>query len=822
MIKNILGALLLVSGLALLPVTQIQAQTDYSHVKVDELSDAQVKQMMQRATEMGYTDAQLEQMAAARGMSAAEIQKLRGRVEKIRKQGLSGTDVVEAGKEQSAAAAGRSVNQLGRDTLAPAKTEEPKSRIFGADLFKNNAITFEPNLRMATPAGYIIGPDDELLLDLTGDNEASYKLKVSPEGFIQMEYVGRVAVGGLTIQQATEKIRSVMAGTYPSLRTGRSQIALNLGNIRSIKIVITGEVTKPGTYTLPSLATIFNALYASGGPSQNGSFRKIQVIRNNQVVTVVDVYDFLVNGLQSGNIRLQDQDVIHVPVYENRVDVVGEVKRSAIFEVLPNETFADVLRFAGGFSEMAYTARIKAFQNTPTERRIIDIAAAEFAAYHPKNGDRIFVEPILNRFENKVEINGAVFRPGIFELSRGLTLSQLIQQAAGLREDAFLSRGYIIRLNPDNTTSLVPFDVAEVLRNAAADIVLQREDMVQISSVFDLREEYKVSIGGEVRSPGSFNYADNMTVKDLVQMAGGFKEGATSKRIEVSRRIRTADLSQQSAPAAEVFTINIDSTLGLTGNEFVLKPFDIVSVRSAEGFSLQQQVKIEGEVLYPGIYTVNYKNERISDIIKRAGGLTAFAFAEGASLKRPGADASKSKNVVNDKEDDELRLLNLQRLQQRGAKDSNLLIAERIVASDLVGIDLVQILKKPASRQDLILEDGDIIRIPRLLQTVKVTGEVLNPNNVVYVPGKTFEYYINSAGGFTQKALKRRAFVTYANGAVRGTRMSLFARNHPPIKPGAEIAVPQRAERERMSAQAWVGIGTAIATVAALIITVTK
>lgn len=797
----------------------IHAQTDYSKIKVDQLSDAQIKQMIQRADEAGYTDAQLEQMAAARGMSVEELTKLRQRVQKIRTGSVSND---EPGKTKEDVITGeRTVTSPNEKKDGPA--EKPKSRIFGSELFSNSNISFEPNMRMATPKSYIIGPDDELLLDLNGDNEASYKLRVSPEGFITLEYVGRIAVAGLSIEQATNKIRNAMAGTYPALRSGRSQIALNLGNIRSIKIIINGEVEKPGTYTLPSLATVFNALYASGGPTARGSFRKIQVIRNNNVVATVDIYDFLVNGVQTGNIRLQDQDVIHVPIYQIRVDVTGEVKRPAIFEMLPAESLVDVLKYAGGFSEMAYSARVKIFQNTPTERRIIDKTLSEFHDYKPRNGDHVFVEPILDRFENKVQIAGAVFRPGDYELSEGLTLSRLIRQAEGLREDAFMKRGYIIRLNADNTTSLVPFDVSRIMQGTEADIALQREDIIQISSIFDLRDEYKVSIGGEVRKPGAFDYADNMSVKDLIQMAGGLKEGATPKRVEVARRVKGADLTQHAAPTAEVFTIDIDSSLSIQGSGFILQPFDIVSVRSSEGFVLQKQVRVEGEVLYPGVYTINYKNERISDIIKRAGGLTAYAYAEGASLKRPGPSVEKDKNKLADEEEEALRMINLQRLKQEGAKDSTgNLLEKQVITSDLVGIDLERILKSPLSRYDLLLEDGDIVRVPTLLQTVKVTGEVLRPTNVVYVPGKSFQYYINSAGGFTNKAYKRGSFITYANGAAAGTQKSLFANNYPKVKPGSEIAIPQRAPRERMNSQAWIGISTALVSLAAIMVSLFK
>lgn len=812
--KKIWSWLLVVSLSFASPVI-VQAQNNYANVKVDELSDDQIKQMILKANEMGYTDAQLEQAMVAQGMSPQEVAKLRQRAEQIRKGAASiGNATVPDAKTASVTGQLRSVSS---DTVAKQKTIVPKSRIFGSDLFSNGAISFEPNMKMATPKNYVIGPDDQLLLDLTGDNIASYKLPVSPEGVISLEYVGRITVGGLTIDQATNKIRAAMAGTYPALRTGRSQISLNLGNIRSIKIVITGEVNKPGTYTLPSLATVFNALYASGGPNERGSFRAIQVIRNNTVVGTIDVYDFLVKGLQTGNIRLQDQDVINVPVYQTRVDVVGEVKRSAIFETLQGESFRDILRFAGGFSDAAYTARVKIFQNTPTERKIIDISSSEFSAYRPTNGDKIFVEPILDRIENRVEIRGAVYRPGTFELSKGLTLSHLIQQADGLREDAYMNRGYIIRLNADNTSSLASFDVVEIMRNPAADIMLQREDIVQISSIFDLREEYKVTIAGEVRNPGTFNYAERMSVKDLIQMAGGFKEGATSKRIEVSRRVRNADLSQFSAPTAEIYTINLDSALGLNSNEFVLNPFDIVSIRPEEGFSIQQQVKVEGEVLYPGIYTIQNKNERISDIIKRAGGLTVFAFPEGASLKRNTAGL--------DAENERIRLLNMERMKQSTNKevgDSSTTVSEELLTSNLVGIDLEKVLKNPKSRYDLIVEEGDVIRIPKMLQTVKVTGEVLRPTNVVYVPGKPFNYYINAAGGFTKKALKRRAFITYANGSAAGTQKSLFINNYPKIKPGAEVAIPKRADRERMDAQGWVGITSTTISLAAMIFAIFK
>ncbi|HEU0125686.1 MAG TPA: SLBB domain-containing protein, partial [Flavobacterium sp.] len=568
---------------------------------------------------------------------------------------------------------------------------EIQSKIFGSDLFRNGNIKFEPNLRIATPKSYIIGPDDRLIIDLTGDNERTYNLQVSPEGFINLEFVGRIAVGGLSIEQAISKIRAAMSKTYPALRTGRTSVAINLGNIRSIQITVTGQVVKAGTYTLPSLANVYGTLYVSGGPSQNGSFRNIQVIRNNKVIATIDVYDFLLKGIQQGNIRLQDQDVINIPAYDKRVEISGEVKEAAIFEIKANETLQDVINFAKGFTAEAYTAKIKTFQNTTKERRIRDISAAQYATFQPKNGDKFVVEAILERFENRVEIIGSVFRPGVYALDKGLTLSALIKKADGITEDAFLNRGYINRLNPDKTQYFISFDVAKILSGEEKDIPLTREDKVTISSIFDLREEYTISIQGEVRAPGTFQFADNLKLEDVIQMAGGLKEGAAPNRIEVSRRIKNTDPNSTSSKTADLFIVNVDENLRVLGEKFEIKPFDIISIRNSEGYSIQKQVKIEGEVLYPGPYTITSKDYRISDLIKRAGGLTPFAYAEGASLKRPGAEKvnPNDKNAINNREEEEKKFLNLERVQEKSIKDKELnKVDEKLVQSDLVGINL--------------------------------------------------------------------------------------------------------------------------------------
>lgn len=865
--QKIIAAFILL--LAITWATGAEAQTNYSDVRVDDLTDAQIQQLIQKAESVGYNEVQLEQMAAAQGMKPQEVQKLRVRVEKLKKQtGATGNDQGKVRDEfDKNDFSARSYqheddeDSLGSDTTGKSRSRLSSDRkkelkdafgnlipkIFGAELFANSNIKFEPNLRMATPKSYIIGPDDQLLIDLTGDNEANYKLQVSADGRIRMQYVGLIAVGGLSIEQAESKVRSLMSKTYPGLKTGRTQVAINLGNIRSIKVTLLGEVVKPGSYTLSSLSTVFNALNASGGPNENGSFRKIQVVRNNRVIATIDVYDFLLNGIQKGNVRLQDQDVINIPVYQSRVEMSGEVKRPALFETLGNESLDDVIRFAGGFSNKAYTARIKVLQNTNKERRITDVFADDFNKYNPLNGDKYVVEPILDRFANRVEITGAVFRPGQYELENGLTLKQLILKADGLKEDAFLNRGYVSRLNTDNTLALQSFDVSKILSGEEQDIVLRREDKVTIPSIFDLRDEYKVDIKGEVRNPGKFDFAEGMTLEALIQMAGGFKEGATPNRVEIARRIKNSDAAAANAITAEVINVNISPDLKLIEGAPVLQPFDIVSIRSSEGFQIQQQVKIEGEVLYPGIYTVTRKDERISDLIKRAGGLTAVSFAEGASLRRPGpekidedeeieldekgkpkntAQAKLQKERAKKKEDEEVqKLANLKRLQQGNTNtlDTAQLVQEvKTLGSDLVGIDLEQILKKPGSRYDLLLEDGDVIKVPKQLQTVKVTGEVLRPISVVYNPNKSMVSYINNAGGYTYNANKKGAYIQYANGSVDANRKFFLFNNHPKVKPGAEIFVPKRAPREKLGVAGVVGITSALATVAAVLISVLR
>ena len=804
-----------------------QTSQNFSDIRVDELSDAQIQQFINQMESSGLSQEKLEQVAQARGMSTTEIRKLRQRVDRI-KSAQPQKDKPTARAKDAEASTGRTVNsdlQAYKDSLQSEKEsvsaaekslKKLRSKIFGADLFSTSGLTFEPNLRLATPGNYQVGPDDELLIDIYGFSEASYQLKVSPEGTINVPYIGVVPVSGMTIEQATARLKSRLSKIYSGLQTGNTSLSVALGNIRSIKVVLTGEVVKPGTYTLPSLATVFNALYSSGGPTENGSFRQIELIRAGRRFATLDVYDFLLNGEFKNNVRLQDQDVIRIPTYKKRVEIIGAIKRPGLFELKPEEKLSDALRFSGGFTERAYQARVKVLGNTKTERRVADITDDNFTAYVPNSGDKYYVNEILDRFENRVTIQGAVFRPGPFELSPGLTVSKLIRQAEGLREDAFLNRGYITRLTADNHTELLSFDVAKVLSGAIADIPLQREDEVSIPSIFELKEAYTVRVDGEVRAPRTFAYSEKMTLQDAIVLAGGLKESATSKRVEVSRRVVNSDITSESAKTAQVFEFNIGEDFKKESSEFVLEPFDIVVVRPAAGYILQKQVRVQGEVLSPGIYTLTKKDERISDVLKRAGGFSAYAYPEGASLQRLGTMAKDTASVEKKMELE--RLKQFTRLQDRVSDTTGTNIEEEAVRNNFVGINLPKILKKPGRKEDIFLQDGDVITIPQQLQTVKVSGEVLSPVTVIYTRGKLFGSYLSNAGGFNDKAHKRKAYIVYANGLVESNRRFLFFNNYPAVKPGAEIFVPKKAVVRRVSIGEVVGITSGLASVAAIMV----
>jgi len=804
-------ALLLFVSIVATPVWAQTIPQNLSGVNIDSYSDTQLNNWLQQAKASGISDNDLVKQAQDKGLSEAQAQRLQTRIAAIR-SGNSGTKASDDNTNAVTQTQQRQVS--GADDTLPAAPVS--SKIFGADLFRNSKTSFAPNLRIATPMNYILGPDDEVVINVYGNSLVNWKLPVSPEGNINIPGVGLLNVSGKTIEQATANIKSKLAANNYAVGRGTS-VEVSLGNIRSISVIVNGQVIKPGTITVPSLATVFYALTAAGGPNDNGSFRNIEIIRNNKVVRHLDLYDFLLKGSQVDNISLKDQDIIRVPTYRLRVEMAGQVKVPALFEVLPGETLQDVLRFAGGFTESAYTDKIKVYQISGQERKIADIVEADYANYTPLRGDRYEVDAILERFENRVTIQGAVFRPGAYELSKGLTLSALIKKAAGIKEDAFTGRGFITRLKDDNSTESISFSPKGILDKSAPDIVLKREDVVDIRSIFDLRDNYTVTIKGGVRAAGEFAYADSMTVEDLILKAGGLSEGASTSRIQIARRVSNSDPNSLNSDVAKVFSINIDAVLKPESANFKLKPYDIVSVYSLPGYEKQRSVKVIGEVLYPGYYTIRNKSTKISDIIKEAGGLTVSADVEGASLKRSNLailGVNKDKGDAASIKQDRIDRINKVKL----AYNDSTLVETQSARNDFVGIDLKTIIAKPGSKIDLLVEDEDEISIPKEQQIVKVDGDVLYPSAIIYTSGKTLKGYVINAGGYSPTALKRGAYVLYPNGTVKGSRKFLFFTTHPSIRPGSIIYVPKKAERKGLTTQETVGLAASVASLGAVIL----
>ena len=816
MLMKLNWGLLLVSCLIIL---QLKGQ----NVNPNQLSDEQLQKYMLQGKAMGLTEEQMIQSATAKGVTVSDIEKLKSRISTSKPKNASS----QSHNFKTVRQLDRKVNYNYPDTfIIDAEEEESplQSRMFGSDLFKGKFKSFEPNLRMATPKNYQIGPDDELIIDVYGYSEVTHELKVSPEGAINIPYVGLVYVNGLTMTQAIERITKKLSQVYTGIRTGNTHVQISLGNIRSIKVTLIGEVIKPGSYTLPSLATVFNALYASGGPNDKGSLRSIELIRNNKIIAVLDIYEFLLKGNQKNNLGLEDQDVIRIPPYRTRVEFMGKIKRPGLYEILPKETLLEAITFAGGFADEAYTAKVKVIQNTAKEHKIIDVFADAFVNYQPKSGDKYIVDSILNRYLNRVMIQGAVFRSGEYELTDGMKLSQLIQKSDGVTPDAFLNRGHIKRLRDDMVKEMIDFDLSSILKGET-DFLLKREDVVTILSLSQIRNQPKVSINGEIKNPGLYDFSTQMTVEDLLLLAGGFKVGGSSKRVEIARRISGSDWNTLGAKTAEIFQIDVPDNFKLSTEKFLLQPFDVVTVRSEVGYERQRLVRVDGEVYYPGVYRLQRKNERISDLIKRVGGVTALGFVEGASLRRVFFN-TKSSNILEQKNLFDHKVLEgldtTLNLSDSKLKTSSSTISfyPKDYASDYVYVDIKKAITNPGSKFDLILEEGDLLSIPRLLQTVKISGEVYSPANTSFIQGLRLRGYVSQAGGITDEAHLGRSYVIYPNGRIKSTKKIFFAKFYPKIVPGAEIVVPKKNLARRFTTQDFIALTTGFSSLTAILITV--
>lgn len=796
--------------------------SNLSNVKSADITEEQLSQVANFIRQNNLTYQQAYDQLVSRGMLPAEANALRQKLEKLQEKGTNN----DAGNNRNSPNNVNRNNGNNIDYINGSLIREGERRlydtvnktiqilnpkkIFGLEIFNNGVLSFEPNINIATPVGYVIGPNDEININIYGYQEAKYNLKVGPEGDINIPYVGVMYVAGLTIEQATERIKSrLSASGYSNIRTGLTKVSITIGRIRSIKVTVLGEVKSPGSYTIPSLATAFNALYLSGGPNDIGSMRNIEIIRNGRVINRLDIYDFLVKGDQKGNVNLHDQDIIRIPAYQVRVSLDGQVKRSGLFEIKPGETIENLLEFGGGFADSAYTASITAYQITDAEQKIIDIDQSQFSKYKPGRAESFLVKKIITRFINRVSITGAVYLPGDFELTEGMTLKDLIVKSRGLKEDAYNGRGLILRNREDLSPEYVSFNPIEVMQGSSS-ISLKPNDKVSILSVTDLKEKATVSVVGEVRYTGPYPYVENMSLKDLILLAGGFTDAAIPQRIEVARRIRSSLYNITDTAVSEVFDISSVNDLNVQTGDIKLQPYDAVVVRKNPGYQNQVNVQLEGEVYFPGPYVLRNKNERISDVIKRAGGLTKYAFDQGGYVTR-----INNKTVIN-----QLNAEKVNKIQET-LKDTSGKVEREVERNvDQIAIDLSTIMANPGGRNDIILEEGDIITIPKEKMDVRISGQVLFPTRIVYEENMALEDYLDRAGGVTDNARKGKIYVLYPNGNAARTNHFLFFRNFPKVTPGSEIIVPKKheVERRRLSTGEIIGISTAITSFAGVLL----
>ena len=676
-------------------------------------------------------------------------------------------------------------------------------RIFGQDIFSRGQMSFEPNLNIATPDNYVLGPGDEVIVDVWGDAQTSAAYTISPEGKIFVPNVGPITLSGLTISEATRRVRGSLGAIYEGLYDGSVQMKLSLGSIRSIQVNVMGEVGHQGTYTLPSLATLFHALHVSGGINNLGTLRSIKLYRSGKLYSEVDVYDFILNGKSDSDIALRDGDLISVLAYGKLVEISGEVKRPMFYEMRTGETVADIVKFAGGFTNEANSRVVSVTRRQGGQYQSFTVEQKDFDKFVVEDGDVVSVAGSIDRYENRVEIKGAVYREGFYAIDEQTrTLKQLIERADGLREDAFMSRAVLYREKPDWTMEALSIDLEGLMAGRVKDIALRANDMLLIASVSDMQEDYTVTVFGSVSRPDTYPYAENMTVEDLLVAAGGLLESASTANVTVTRRMKDSKSMTISEQLFETFTINLNDDLKVDGEGFVLQPFDQVFVRRSPVYITQSSVRIDGEVAFAGNYPLSHRNMRISEVVAAAGGANPGAFIEGAYLLR---------RMTSEEQQQSQALKDMIDKQSGNQRDS--LSLESVALKNLytVGIDLENALANPGSDADIVLRDGDIISIPEYNGTVRVMGAVMYPNSVTFQPGKSLKYYTKAAGGFDNNARKNRAFVIYMNGMV-ASGMSAE------IRPGCIVIIPSKAYREPVKWNEVISMLSSTASVSAVVL----
>lgn len=673
-----------------------------------------------------------------------------------------------------------------------------RKRVFGRDIFNNNNLTFEPTVNIATPQNYTLGAGDAVYVDVWGASHNSFQSTVSPDGTIQIEGFGPVSVGGLTVEQANARLRSQLGARYQN-----SKIRLTVGQTKTIIVNVMGEVNVPGTYTLSAFATVFNALYMAGGISEIGTLRNIKVYRNNREISTVDVYDYILNGRQTGNVRLADNDVIIVGPYESLVNITGKVKRPMFYEMKKTESVGALINYAGGFTGDAYKKSVRIVRKAGAQYSVYNVSEFDMAKFPVNDEDSVSVDSILPRFSNMVEVKGAVFRPGMYQVGGDIqSVRQLIESAEGVTEEAFTPHAVLHRMKSDRTLEVLSVDLQGILSGATADIPLRNEDVLFVPSKQDMQEEQTLTIHGEVRNPGVYKYAENETLEDFVLQAGGLTDAASTIKVDVSRRLKNPSASTASDDIAQTFSFALKDGFVIDGEAgFKLMPYDEVYVRTSPGYTKQQNITIEGEVNFEGTYTLNKRSQRLSDAIKMTGGLRTTAYAQGARLERRITPEER------------LRMQTVLKMVQAQSGDRDTLdVAKLDLGSTYyVGIHLDQALANPGGENDIILREGDRIIVPEFINTVKISGDVMYPNTVTFREGKSVKYYINQAGGWGNRARKSRTYIIYMNGTV--ARVGYGTK----IEPGCEIVVPSKPKNSRMTLSEIMSIGSSTASIATMI-----
>ncbi len=779
------------------------------------MTDDQVIAYIKQQSAAGKTEQQIGKELLAKGVTPEQAERIKARFEAqqgsetaVTTQSVSSMNRERRHDSSNDETVGK-MDEIDREIDEGGDGIVSARQIYGHKVFNSRALTFEPSDNLATPQNYRLGPGDEVIIDIWGTSEDHLRQTISPEGSIMISQVGPVYLNGMTIADANRHVKGIFAKKYAGVTDAETDVQVTLGQVRTIQVDIMGEVATPGTFRLSPFSSVFHALYRAGGINSIGSLRNIQVLRNGKKIAGVDIYDYLFDGKTAGNIRLQEGDVIIVPPYEQLVNIDGNVKRPMYYEIKPGETIQTVIDYAGGFTGDAYSGMVRLARQSATENELYNIDREEFASYRLKDGDILTVGTILDRYANRVELKGAVYRPGMFAINKELsTVGQLIKKADGLTDDAYADRVLLYREGPELQLEVLSLDLKAILNGTAPDVKLKRNDLLVISSIKEIQDRGQLSIQGHVARPGTYPFADNTTLEDLILQAGGLLDGASTARVDISRRIVNPSSTTPTEQLSENYSISVVGGLAQgEGQNFIMKPYDVVIVRRSPGYVPQEMVNIGGEVLFAGNYALEKRNERLSSIISRAGGLIEGAYTKGAYLTRKLTDEEYKMRQET---------LRLAMSNQDGHGDSISLSKIQVSDRYSVGIDLEKAIAYPGSTYDVIVQPGDVLFIPEQQSTVKIAGDVMFPNTVVFVPGKKLSYYIDQAGGYGQRAKKGKAFIVYMNGSVAK------AKRNTPIEPGCQIIIPSKPEKMGTDWTKVLALATSFSSVATMAATITN